>query len=154
MHEHELLSRAVEAFGVQDLLNLMQLNGIEILVQRLQLLEEAVAISPEDPSFENSDAIMGYGEKRGGALTATSLRKHTADQVSRETALLKEQRKAKEAKAAKGAAGTTDHLCCRRVALDLLAFGSLLRGGPSSLLLSTFNYRGLLWLAVDHRFRF
>ena len=46
---------------------------------------------------------MGYGEERGGALVAPGLRSHVAAEWGREAAILKEKRKAREAKdAAKG----------------------------------------------------
>ena len=41
---------------------------------------------------------MGYGERKGGALVAPSLQSHVASEVGKEAAILKEKRKAREAR--------------------------------------------------------
>ena len=66
----------------------------------MQLMEDAVAANPSDPSFEGAEHYMGTGERRGGALIAPSLRAHVASEMGREAAVQKEMRKAREAKGA------------------------------------------------------
>ena len=61
-------------------------------------MEEAVSESPSDPSFEGAEHFLGIQEKRGGALVAPSLRAHVAGELGREAAILREKRKAREAK--------------------------------------------------------
>ena len=41
---------------------------------------------------------MGTPEAKGGALLAPGLRRHVAEQLSREAAILKEKRKARDAR--------------------------------------------------------
>ena len=68
--------------------------------------EEAVAESPTDPSYEGAMHFLGVSDRRGGALVAPALKKHVADELGREAAILKEKRKAREAKdALKGKGG-------------------------------------------------
>ena len=98
IHEHEVISRAVELLGSIDGVNLRQSEGVELLLRRFQLMEEAVAESPSDPSFEGAEHFMGTQERKGGALVAPSLREHVAAELGREAAIMKEKRKAREAK--------------------------------------------------------
>ena len=98
MHEHEVLSRIVELLGTHDGINLRQSEGVELALRRMQLMEEAVSESPSDPSFEGAEHFLGIQEKRGGALVAPSLRAHVAGELGREAAILREKRKAREAK--------------------------------------------------------
>eukprot|EP00930_Biecheleria_cincta_P024579 TRINITY_DN17587_c0_g1_i2.p1 TRINITY_DN17587_c0_g1~~TRINITY_DN17587_c0_g1_i2.p1 ORF type:complete len:511 (-),score=60.70 TRINITY_DN17587_c0_g1_i2:814-2346(-) len=102
VHEHELLSRALQVFATIDGINLKQCEGAEVLLRRIQLLEEAVVDSPEDPSMENAEHFMGFSERRGGALISPALKKHAGETIGKEAAILKERRKAREARAGKG----------------------------------------------------
>lgn len=103
VHEHELISRAIEVFVTIDGINLKQCEGAEVLLRRLQLLEEAVVDSPSEPNFENAEHWLGFGERKGGALIAPALKTHVSAQIGKEAAILKERRKAREARAGKGA---------------------------------------------------
>ena len=53
---------------------------------------------------------MGTGERKGGALVAPALRSHVASELGKEAAILKEKRKAREARSTpipkKGGAGS------------------------------------------------
>ena len=100
VYEHELISKPVDLFIMVDGLNVKQSEGIELLLRRLQLMEDAVAFNPSDPSFDGADHYMGTGERRGGALVAPSLRARVAAELGREAAVAKEMRKAREAKGA------------------------------------------------------
>ena len=85
-----------------DGLNLKNSMGAELLFRRLQLMEEAVAESPEQPNYEGSRHFLGTGERAGGALMAPTLRAYVGQELSREATILKEKRKAREARGGKG----------------------------------------------------
>jgi hypothetical protein len=98
VYEHQLLSKVLEAAISVDRLNAKNLMSIELVARRLQLIEEVIADNPSQPSWENSNLYMGWSERRGGALMDPTLRAHVATRLSAETAILKERRKAREAK--------------------------------------------------------
>ena len=98
VYEHEVLSRSLEMAAAHDGINIRNVAFAEYLMRRLQLLEEAVAENPEQPSYEGSKHYMGVEERKGGALMAPTLRAHVAAELQRETAILKEKRKAREAR--------------------------------------------------------
>ena len=87
------------------MMNLKQCEGGEILVRRMQLLEDAVASDADNPNFENSDVFMGFGEKKGGALISPALRSHVSMYLGKEAAIMKEQRKLRELKKSGGGKG-------------------------------------------------
>ena len=103
-HEHSILHRALQLLATVDGLNVKNLVGAELLLRRITLHEEAVAENPEAPSYEGSDHYLGISERSGGAQTVPSLRAHVATELSKEAAIMKEKRKAREARAA-GVAG-------------------------------------------------
>ena len=49
--------------------------------------------------------FLGLDDQKGGTLLAPELKKHVAEELARESAILKEQRKAREAKTAAGKDG-------------------------------------------------
>lgn len=65
----------------------------------MQLHESAVAQSPSQPNYEGARCWLGLPERRGGALVAPSLEQYVAGQISHATAIEKERRKAREARA-------------------------------------------------------
>ncbi len=75
----------------------------EFLIRRLQLQEAAVSECPETPNFEGANHYLGIAEKAGGAFVTPSLRAHVAAELGKESAILKEKRKALEAR--RGAKG-------------------------------------------------
>ena len=66
------------------------------------LQESAISECPENPSFDGARHFMGLGERRGGAIVAPGLLSHVAGEMGKETAILKEKRKAREARFVKG----------------------------------------------------
>ena len=97
-HEHKVISRALD-FGITcDGLNCKNLVITEYLLRRMQLIEEVHREDPKNPNWEGSDFYMGTPEAKGGALLAPGLRRHVAEQLSREAAILKEKRKARDAR--------------------------------------------------------
>ena len=102
VHEHELLSRSLDAMLMIDQLNLPALTGAELLARRMQLLEEAHRISPHSPDYSGASHFMGWTAMCGGGAIAPKLRMHVADNLRGEAAVAKESRKARE-EAGKGA---------------------------------------------------
>ena len=99
-HEHSVIHRAVQLLATVDGLNVKNLVGVELLLRRITLREEAVAENPEAPSYEGADHYLGVSERSGGAQMVPSLRAHVATELSKEAAIFKEKRKAREARAA------------------------------------------------------
>ena len=102
--EHEVLSQAIDFAILHDRLNVKNLLCIELLMRRMQLHEAAISEAPDNPSYEGARFYMGVGERRGGAMIAPSLQQFVAGEIGREAAILKEKRKAREARG-KGAGG-------------------------------------------------
>ena len=96
VYEHELLSRTLDSMLTIDQLNIPSLTGAELLVRRLQLLEEAQRISPQSPDYSSAAHFMGWAAMRGGGAIAPALRTHVADTLRGEAAVAKEVRKARE----------------------------------------------------------
>ena len=67
MHEHGAICRALRLFGSYDQVALGNLAGIEALVKRLQLIEEAHVANPSAPSYEAAEHLMGTGRRMGAA---------------------------------------------------------------------------------------
>jgi hypothetical protein len=99
--EHNVISRTLDAAVSVDRLNVKNLLFAEILLRRKQLIEEAVAENPEAPNFEGAEYYMGSEERPGGALVSPALKLFVAGKFSAEAAILKEKRKAREAKKGK-----------------------------------------------------
>ncbi|CAE8622891.1 unnamed protein product [Polarella glacialis] len=97
--EHEVISKTLEIAALYDGLNLKNCMFNEFLLRRLQLQEEAIAEDPTNPSYDGSAHWMGSSDRRGGALVAPALKAFVATELSREAAIMKEERKAREAKA-------------------------------------------------------
>ena len=98
IHEHEVISRALQYGVTVDKLNLKASVMGEFLLRRLQLQEDVVAENPDAPSYESASFYMGLVEGPGGSLMAPSLRAHVATELARDASILKEKRKAREAK--------------------------------------------------------
>jgi hypothetical protein len=72
----------------------------ELLLRRMQLLEHAVSEDPNNPSYEGAMHFMGSNEV-GGGYVAPSLQNFVATELGKQSAILKEKRKSREAKAAR-----------------------------------------------------
>ena len=107
VYEHEVISRTLDTAISWDNSNIKNLWSCEMLLRRLQLLEHAVAEDPTNPSYEGASHFMGSTDMAGGGYIAPSLQSFVANELGKTTAILKEKRKAREAKAAraKGKAG-------------------------------------------------
>ena len=97
-HEHSIVHRAVHLLATVDGLNVKNLVGVELLLRRRMLHEEAIAENPENLNYEGADLFLGISESAGGAYTVPSLRSHVASELGKKAAIMKEKRKAREAR--------------------------------------------------------
>ena len=96
IHEHFVASKILEVAATLDQLNIVSLTCFELLVRRVQLIEQAHVHSPSNPDYTSSEDFMGWGPQRGGALVAPHLRRHVAERARDRAAWMKETRKANE----------------------------------------------------------
>ena len=97
-HEHLVLHRGLQLMATIDGYNLKTSVGAEWLLRRVQLHENVIEENPGNPNYEGSDEFMGIAERSGGGYVVPALVKHVADELGRKAAILKEKRKAREAK--------------------------------------------------------
>ena len=100
VYEHEVLSRTIDVGMVWDGVNMKNTWFAELLLRRMQLLEHAVGEDPHNPSYKEAQHFMGSNEV-GGAYVAPSLQNFVATELGKQTAILKEKRKSREAKVAR-----------------------------------------------------
>ncbi len=91
IHEHHVISLALQHVVLRDRLNILNMAGSELLLRRLQLHESAVAESLDNPSYEGSRHFLGTSERRGGALVARVLSRYVATELGREAAILNQR---------------------------------------------------------------
>lgn len=97
-HEHRLLCRALAFAAGVDSLNLKQSVALEYLNRRRLLLEEAHREDVMRPNFESAHLYMGEDEELPGVAMSGALKAHIAAEMRREAAIMKERRKAREAR--------------------------------------------------------
>ena len=96
VREHELISRSLDALLTTDQLKLPALAGAELWARRLQLLEEALRVSPHSPDYSGSSHFMGLTMACVDGAIAPLLRIHAADNLRGEAAGATESRDARE----------------------------------------------------------
>lgn len=96
--EHEVISTGFNLAVSCDRLNIKNLASFEWFLRRLQLHENAVLENSTGPSYEGARHFMGKGSRRGGALVAPELTNYVASELGKEAAILREKRKAREAR--------------------------------------------------------
>ena len=87
-----------ELAGSYDQLGIGPLACMEVLARRMQLLEEAKG-GLGVAAYAGARHVLGW--RRPGALAAPAISRFVAERMQEETAILKETRKAGEAKTAK-----------------------------------------------------
>ena len=115
-HEHEQLCEALEALSTIDQLNLPNLYGVEVLICRLQFLEDAYATGGA-PDFTAADEWNPSGRRRGGVLVDPKMQSFVAKKQGEKNVIAKERRRAEEyrkfvpnaSKKAKGQGKGKDH---------------------------------------------
>ena len=94
---HEVLSEALELLGCVDQFDLANSAGVESMVRQLQFIENEVRKKTEAARpHDASEYYLGRPKKVGGAIHAPDLSRFIADQSARDSAILKETRKAAE----------------------------------------------------------
>ena len=76
-----------------DCQNVKNLVGVDLMLKRIMLHEEAISENPDAPSYEGSEMYLGIPEAAGGAYVVPSLRKHVAEEMGKKAAILKEKAK-------------------------------------------------------------
>lgn len=95
VYEMEVITRTLEAFVMNDQLNVPNLKGCELLMRRWQLIREAHRLSPGAPDYSASDVFMGWEYRRGDGVSP-DLAKFVAGELKDQAQIAKEARKAKE----------------------------------------------------------
>ena len=98
--EHEQCCRTLQTMACYDMYNLYNSASAEIIARRLQLCEERykdrlLAGAGEDETGERH-LFGGSTGTRGNLCVAPSLQKYIAEEMARDSAILKERRKARE----------------------------------------------------------
>ena len=97
VYEDAVLSKALRFAFTHDELNGKNLLSLEYLNRRRQLIREAHREDVSKPSFEGAPHFMGNEYGLHGSGLVPSLRAHVAQEMSKEAAIAKERRKAREA---------------------------------------------------------
>ena len=98
VHEHRVISKALQMAVDVDRLQTMNLSSFEYLNRRRELLEFAHSVDPDQPNFEGSHHFMGEPPHATGTTLSGALQTHVAAEFGKESAIAKERRKAIEAK--------------------------------------------------------
>eukprot|EP00434_Breviolum_minutum_P002817 symbB.v1.2.002476.t1/scaffold99.1/size346285/32 len=97
--EDETLAKILDVAISYDALNVSNLASFELLCRRRQLIGEAHAYNPSQPSYQGADFWLGDKYKHGGAIVVPALTEHVSKKLQAESQILKERRKLEEAKA-------------------------------------------------------
>ena len=104
-HERLVIAKALDLGVLVDRMNLKNLAMVEHLLRRDQLIVSVYEENPSNPDWTASEHFMGTTEKPSGALVVPSLQKHVATRMGEQSAILKQKRKAREARKAVKRAG-------------------------------------------------
>ena len=99
MYEDETLATILDTAITYDALNVANLASFELLVRRRQLIAAAHSHNASAPSYEGADYYLGNKYRQGGSIVVSSLTDHVSKKLQADSAILKERRKAAEAKA-------------------------------------------------------
>ena len=97
---HEMLSEIFELATTFDQLDVSNLACMECLCRHAQYLEQRVKKKRESgKDFDSQDYYLGRTRRTGGAIISPELLKWVAESAARDSAILKEERKAAEERA-------------------------------------------------------
>ena len=97
---HELLSEILELATTFDQLDVSNLACMECLCRHAQYIEQRVKKKRESgKDFDSQDYYLGRTRRTGGAIISPELLKWVAESAARDSAILKEERKAAEERA-------------------------------------------------------
>ena len=92
--EHALLCDMLQMAVTYDQLDVSSLGCFELLVRRLQMLEEAYGANPKVPRFDAQNHFIWQGKKN--VAVAPALVAHVAGELRDEAAVAKARRKARK----------------------------------------------------------
>ncbi|CAK0895720.1 unnamed protein product, partial [Prorocentrum cordatum] len=94
---HEMLSEILEMACTYDQVDVANLASMEALARHLQFLEHKIKKKKETiKEFDSQDYYLGRTRRTGGAIISPELLKWVAESAARDSAILKEERKAAE----------------------------------------------------------
>jgi hypothetical protein len=99
--EHEVLSKICELIASYDQINAANSAGVEVAVERLQMIESAYQKGPNAPEWDRTDEWLGNTLKEDGTLIAPFRIKKISEARKAENEITKERRKAREEAALK-----------------------------------------------------
>jgi hypothetical protein len=110
VHEHSVLSTAIDLAQYYDQLDIVNVACLEVLIKRRMLLEQSVEGRPENPSVAGAEHFMGYRDGEAGyidpaarAFQAARMREENA--ITREAGLRREELASAGKGASKGSGG-------------------------------------------------
>lgn len=96
--EHRTLCRALQLLCCYDQLCLPNLAGVEAMTRRLTTIEQAYHNRADQPTYEHADYMSGIIETADGSLLPPALVEYTARRLKQDADVMKEVRKAAEAR--------------------------------------------------------
>ena len=97
---HEMLSEILELACTYDQVDVSNLASMEALARHMQFIEQKVKKKKETAlNFDSQDYYLGRTRRTGGAIMCPELLKWVAESAARDSAILKEERKAAEERA-------------------------------------------------------
>ena len=86
--EDETLAKILDVAISFDALNVSNLASFELLCRRRQLIGEAHAYNPSQPSYQGADFWLGDKYKHGGAIVVPALTEHVSKKLQAESQIL------------------------------------------------------------------
>ena len=105
VHEHGVLSKALELGTCYDQLNMANIAMVEVLVKRRMLIEAAYKRNPEAPNFDGAEHLLGFTVDDSGEMLDPEAIKLQATKMKDENNIAREQRLRREERDAPRAQG-------------------------------------------------
>jgi len=100
VYEHQVICAALSHMVNYDQINVCALASAEYLNRRRTLIEFAHSGSPESPSYEAAEDVMGSAEAADGSVVDPALTRYVAKRQQGKAEVMKQQRMAAEEKRA------------------------------------------------------
>ena len=94
--QHESNCRILETCAVYDQFDLTSSAGMELVARQIQIIEEKLAHKFEDKEIGTDYFLMSGASHRSQLCIAPALKKWLAEELTKESSVLKERRKARE----------------------------------------------------------
>ena len=99
IHEHKLLSKALDLAQSYDQLHMVNLACVEVLVFRRMLIESAYRGHPDTPKYTGGEYMLGYREDDAAIINPAALQ-YVSKKMKQDTEVMKEHRLKVEEEAA------------------------------------------------------